>query len=566
MSKRIIQIAPKFSLDIHRHLIERGLAILGMRGSGKSWTAGVTAEELAAIGIPFIIIDLMGEYKTLRERFPVLIVALGSPKYADIKNVTPDQATLIAEKIVKAGISVVLDLKYGTMLERFTFLAKFLEGLYHTEEKLMRPYVLIMDEAHRITPEKGVIKLREVREAQKKVEYWVYEIGATGRHYGLGFIAIARRTAEISKMTLTQCELKIVHKVVDPIDLDRLREYGLPTEYLEKVKRFNPGDAIVIGLEEPLFIHVKERICSHGAETPLARPVASPDLAKMIKSLAEVIKAPPKIAPPKPVITPEEIRELRELRILKRTYEKQIKELTTERSRLLDDIEALTARCSELERKVTITEEERSEWRKQIEALKVELDETRKTALEMEERFERLREIWKGHYDLLIETSDALGLELVPADIAELKRERDFYKAEYERYKRDEELRKEVVREVLESREVQSWIADAKSLLHRLKISRGAMPIILKCAIRMDPDYIFLPEEIQSGVTMETNRSYLKSLADKGLLWETQKKGRLAFRNRLRYWVTENVRKIKPGAPDEAIEVIYDELRKYVLT
>jgi len=28
----------------------------------------------------------------------------------------------------------------------------------------------------------------------------------------------------------------------------------------------------------------------------------------------------------------------------------------------------------------------------------------------------------------------------------------------------------------------------------------------------------------------------------------------------------ENVRKIKPGAPDEAIEIIYDELRKFVIS
>jgi len=243
-----IQIADDFSLDLHSHLIERGLAILGMRGSGKSWTAGVVAEELADKGIPFIAIDLMGEYKTLREKFPVIIAAIGSPEYADIKGLTPDSARTLAEKIVNMGVSLILDLKFGTMLQRYTVLAAFLEGLYHTEEKATRPYVLIMDEAHRITPEKGVIKLRGVREAQQKVEYWVYEIGATGRHYGLGFIAVARRTAEISKMTLTQCELKIAHKVVDPIDLERLREYGLPHDMLEKVKKFKSGDAVVIGL------------------------------------------------------------------------------------------------------------------------------------------------------------------------------------------------------------------------------------------------------------------------------------------------------------------------------
>jgi len=87
-------------LNIHQHLVDRGLAVLGMRGGGKSWTTGVIAEELALQKFPFLIVDLMGEYKTLRERFPVLIVALGSPDYADIKNVSAEQAKLLAEKIV----------------------------------------------------------------------------------------------------------------------------------------------------------------------------------------------------------------------------------------------------------------------------------------------------------------------------------------------------------------------------------------------------------------------------------------------------------------------------------
>jgi len=32
-----------------------------------------------------------------------------------------------------------------------------------------------------------------------------------------------------------------------------------------------------------------------------------------------------------------------------------------------------------------------------------------------------------------------------------------------------------------------------------------------------------------------------------GLLWESRKKGRKAFRNSLRQWVAENVRKIRPS-------------------
>jgi hypothetical protein len=324
-----------------------------MRGSGKSWTSAVIAEELAKTGILFIVVDLMGEYKTLREKFPVLIAALGTPKYADIKNLSEEQASVLAERIVQTGISVVLDLKHATMLERYTFLAKFLEGFYRVEEKLMKPYVLILDEAHRITPEKGVIKLREVRDVQTQVEYWVYEIGATGRHYGIGFIAVARRTAEISKMTLTQCELKIVHKVSDPIDLEKLREYGISSELIALVERFKPGDAVVIGLEKPQIIHVKPRICSHGAKTPLAKPVETPNLAKAIQELTKLIKtSASKLSKSFPAkVKPEEMERLRrELEQLRKSNEnlrewkdkliQRVGMLETENARLKEELKA----------------------------------------------------------------------------------------------------------------------------------------------------------------------------------------------------------------------------------
>jgi len=570
-----ISIAEGFSLNLHNHLINRGLAILGMRGSGKSYTSGVISEELSRIGIPYIIIDLMGEYFSLRERYPVLIVALGAPKYADIKNLSPEQAKIIAENAVKSGISLILDLKFGTMLDRFAFLAKFLEALYHTEEKHKKPLVLIMDEAHRITPEKGVIKLREVQKFQRKVEYWVYEIGATGRHYGIGFIVIARRVAEISKMTLSQCELKLVHKNVDPIDLERLREYGVPTELLSKVRRFKAGDAVVIGLEEPKIIHVKQRLCSHGAETPLAKPIETPDLAKAIRELSSLVKAPPK---PRVEVKEEILGELearrKQVEHLKSqvsAFKTEILKLTDERDRLKDKLTQMESRVKELETQVFTAEERTRLTRRlqtlenQVRTLKDELTETKRIAIEYEGKFERLRELSGDWRDLIVETTDLLGLEIIPKDIQQLKRERDMYKEKLEKYEVTERLKREAVREVLESSAIKSWIYDAKRFLLELKQRRGAFPIVLKAAIRMDPETDFLPEELQTGITPMTNRQYLKSLADKKLLWETRKKGRQAFRNRFKMWVAENIRRMRPTSPDEAIEEIHDMLREYVL-
>ncbi|MHA1605799.1 MAG: hypothetical protein ACTSWF_14265 [Candidatus Freyarchaeota archaeon] len=82
----------------------------------------------------------------------------------------------------------------------------------------------------------------------------------------------------------------------------------------------------------------------------------------------------------------------------------------------------------------------------------------------------------------------------------------------------------------------------------------------------MDPEVTFLPEEIQTSYTQTTNRTYLKMLEAKGVLWEASKKGRRGFRNRFPYWVAENIRKIKPNAPGVAIEEIVDRLRQSIVS
>ena len=314
----VIELAESFSLSVKGHLIDRGLGVLGMRGSGKSYTCGVLAEELAKIGQPFVIADIMGEYYTLREHFPILITALGEREYADIRGLRSEHAPELARKIVELGLSAVLDLSRATMAGKLAFLADFLEAFYETEEEHRRPYVLIVDEAHRIAPEKGLPRLEAIAESQKKASYWLYEIAATGRHHGIGFVVAIRRPAEISKAILTQAEVKIVHKLVDPTDLKRLFEEGLPRELADSVRNLKPGEAVVLGLGEPRIVKIKERMCSHGGRTPLVKPAETPDLLEAIRALAKalgleasvgevglprraVLPAPEQVPPPTPV-------------------------------------------------------------------------------------------------------------------------------------------------------------------------------------------------------------------------------------------------------------------------
>ncbi|RLE53284.1 MAG: hypothetical protein DRJ30_07025 [Candidatus Methanomethylicota archaeon] len=569
-----------FKLDVQRHLIETGLAILGRRGSGKSYLVGKICEELCEVKQPFIIIDDRGEYYTLRERYPVVIISLGTPKHytPDIANVTPEMSKAIVKATLETNQSLIIDLKPATMLEKFRFLAEFLPILYKEAERQMKPYVLIMDEAHRLTPEKSMIRLREVREYQNKVIYWVYEIAATGRHLGLGFISVARRPAEISKSILTQCELRIWFKV-SGVDLERLKE-EVSSELAEKVKGFSSGTAVVTGLDESLIIKIHKRKCTHGGETPLAKPVAIPridNFKQTLQKVLEEIKAkapPPKV--PKTVLTElkektELIRRLEEenmqLKAKISEYKSTCEILENKLKNLLKQFEELKKQTISIEEiedlKLTIAtlKEENAQLRSRIKDLEEQLIEASKT----EEKFQELREFLLNLRDFIIDVQKFMPeLELIPSDIIKLKEERDYYKEQYERYKRTEDLEKQAVKEALEDSAVQNWIRHAKSILGDLK-AKPTLGKLMKIALTYDPEISFLPEEIDVGVTVETNRRYLKMLALKGLLWETSKQGRKAFRNRFHQWITENIRRIKPTAPDKAIEIIHDQLREHLL-
>jgi len=579
----IISIAENFRLHVQKHLIDRGISILGMRGSGKSYTVGVICEELLSIGQPIIVIDLMGEYYTLRERYPILIAALGSPEYADIKGVTPEVAPQLAEFVVSNGLSIVLDLKYGMMVDRFRFLGAFLESLYHTEERYKHPYVLIMDEGHRITPEKGVIRIKSIRDAQSRVEAWVYEVGATGRHYGLGFIVVARRSAEISKMTLAQTEIRIFHKLVDPTDLNYISNW-LTKEQIERVRSFRKGEAVVVGLEEPVFIKVKKRLCSHGGGTPLTKPVETPDLAEAVGRLGDLLSRPEEVEE----VASVEMERLEELEEAKRGLEERVRRLESqlaEANAQLRSLEAMNEeyrrrikelearipeadRISELmksyEEKLLSLEEELKKKDLEIHELNTQLEEASKDY----ERLEEIRDLLLDWRDITIDLARHFDVEIIPSDMQKIIDERDRYKDLYESLKEEIERRNRLAESVLNDPAVRDWVKLAKRTLHGFMSRRSAHGEVLRKIVVTDPNYLFLPEEFpEAGVASTTVATYLNDFERQGLVikHERAKMGRTAWSNGLPLWVSQNVRRIRLDAPDEAVNQIIEELKSYVL-
>ena len=287
-------------LDIQEHLISQPLSILGVRYAGKSYFVGKILEGLCDGGQPFIVIDREGEYWTLRERYPVLVATVGKPSgrpkgYAANLTFSPSTAPALAWRVVEKGYCLVLDLKNATMAEVYGALGPFLEAVYNAESYHNRPIVIVMEEWQVLVPESGRVRLKELRRLQERVVYWTYEIVAGGRHRGLGFILVARRAAEVAKAVLSQCTVRIVFKMVDPADFSWLRESGLTVEQVHRVTRLLQGTALAIGVgDEPAFIRVKPRVCTHGGSTPIAKaPVETPELGEAVKDLVRFIKTTP---------------------------------------------------------------------------------------------------------------------------------------------------------------------------------------------------------------------------------------------------------------------------------
>jgi hypothetical protein len=581
ISPAVIEGDGDLELDVHDYMISQPLAIIGIRWIGKSYEAGKMCEQLCEVKQPFVVIDPEGEYWTLKERYPVIVAAVGKPVgrpkgYKADLIVTSETAATLARRIAEKGYSVVLDSRNATMADQYAVLGNFLEALYEAEGQYNRPLVVFMEEAHVLIPEIGRVRLPGIKKLQDKVIYWAWEVAARGRHRGLGYVCIARRAAEVAKAVLSQCPTRFIFKLVDPADLSWLRESGFSKEEIDEIQKLPKGTAFVRGLTaEHIKVRSKERVCTHGGKTPIAKAVETPELEHAIADLSKIVKAP-LVAPatvPEEALKRIEALETERKQLLGKiqALESQLSEVSAGKEALGLEAERLRARVKELESQV-LTVEEKSKLQSKIQALENQvsdlegrLAETQRIAGEFEEKFERIRQLWGDWADLIGETADHLDLELIPKDIKALQEERDRYKAELETYRREDELRKELFQQTLEDANIKSWIRDAEAFLQDLKRRGQAGSAVLKACLRMDPEVTFLPEEIQTGYTQSTNATYMKTLEAKGLLWEASKKGRKAFRNRFPYWVAENIRKIRPNAPDGAIDEIVDRLKRSVI-
>lgn len=238
----------------------QSVAVLGIKGSGKSNTAAVLAEELLATNVPLCIVDVAGEYAGLKEKFEIFSVGCSlQPDTLDAK-LSPERAAAAAKRSYERGVPVILDVSGYSRQVREIFLQEYMTTIWNLALTLRYPYVLFLEEAHNYIPQSGQTPLTAV----------LTDFACEGRKRGLGIISIGQRSARIDKNVLAQADILFLHRVRHPADMSVYYDL-IPRErkkVQDMVARCKVGDAVVLFGEEVQRHTIRLRHTPHWGYTP----------------------------------------------------------------------------------------------------------------------------------------------------------------------------------------------------------------------------------------------------------------------------------------------------------
>lgn len=252
-------------------LLGESVAILGIKGSGKSNTAARLSEQMLAAGVPMVIVDIAGEYRWLKQRFALIVAGKGDE--VDIELTTPGQAAALAVWSLRERMSVILDLSDYDEDLPFDILKAYFFALWKEARKLRRPYQILVEECHNFVPQGGSTPLTHL----------LTKIATEGRKRGLGIVMIGQRSARIDKNVLTQAGILMLHRVRHPSDISVYQDI-VPEEkrrVKECVTGLATGEILLVTHTQVVVAQVLERETYHAGYTPGMDEVQTPTLTSV---------------------------------------------------------------------------------------------------------------------------------------------------------------------------------------------------------------------------------------------------------------------------------------------
>ncbi len=193
-----------FTFDVPRFMDTREL-VMASSGGGKSWALRKKIEEIYG-QCQIVIIDIEGEFGTLREKFDFVVAGKGGDVTAD-----PRYAEPLARKLLELRTDAICDLYELKQHERIRFVRLFFEAMINAPKELWHPVAVILDEAHIFAPEKGSAESLGA----------VIDMASRGRKRGFSLIAATQRLSKLHKDVAAECQNKLIG--LANMDIDRKR-------------------------------------------------------------------------------------------------------------------------------------------------------------------------------------------------------------------------------------------------------------------------------------------------------------------------------------------------------
>lgn len=202
--------------------ITQTFAILGIRGSGKTNTAVVMAEEMTKQSQQIVVLDPTDAWYGLRssrdgkaDGFKVYVFG---GEHGDL----PLEGTYgrqMAEFVVETGAAVVFSLRHLSIGDQRRFAQDFGETLYNLKgiPANRTPMHLFVDEADEFIPQRIPHGFERMFGAYDRIV-------RRGRNGGIGVTMISQRPQVLNKDTLSQIETLVCHRLLHKLDRKAVKE------------------------------------------------------------------------------------------------------------------------------------------------------------------------------------------------------------------------------------------------------------------------------------------------------------------------------------------------------
>lgn len=229
-----IKLNKEISIDLQK-LMDSRMLIQANSGGGKSWAIRRLLEQSHG-KVQQIVIDLEGEFQTLREKFDYIVAGRGGDVEISVKT-----AELLAKKILELEVSAIIDLSEMHAHERKPFVRIFLESLLRARNPNVAntPCFVVIDEAHHFAPEKD----------KSEAASAVIDLCTRGRKRALCAILATQRISKLAKDAAAECNNKLIGRAGQDIDMKRASdELGFTTkEQFASIRKLEPGEFYVFG-------------------------------------------------------------------------------------------------------------------------------------------------------------------------------------------------------------------------------------------------------------------------------------------------------------------------------